>query len=1250
MTPERFLRLLLLPAAALLAAIPASAQVFGPRTDLNTAAVPRSVEIADVDEDGHPDVIVAVQGGNEVSIFRGNGDLTFRPRLDVPTAINPVALAVVDWTGDGNLDLLVGCAGDTSLTVHVGNGLGQFAPGASVRCPTVPWEIEVGDITGDGILDAVVSADEPAVALFDVPGAAGGGFATPRVWVTDSNARSRNLALGQIDGQPGLDVYLATQLGASRILRNDGAGGLLAPQAVNGSAAAFGVVLGDWSGDGILDAFEVGPGSGIGTGSLRLLRGSAGGTFTLEIATNVPGTPLSPALALLDSDVQPDVALVSGNGNTMAVALSSCGYELSQAASTDFNPADLVLGDLDHDGDPDFVSANSSGASVTIRRNEGADQGCAPNPGVSPPALGFPLLAVGMPSTLLLNVFNQGDGPFSLTGWSAMTGEFSVLTPLPLVVPAHGSRLVQVQSSRLVLGVTTDTLTIATDVAQVPELRVPVSTSARDSTPPDLSCDPALDFPLGPQGTPVVVPFPIANVGEQPLTLPAGSLGTSEFEILTPLPLVIPFNEFRLLQLRTLRTAVGTALDTLRLETNDPAEPSVAVALSATTRAQQPIPQATPPSLAFGTESLSISTTKTFQLENLGELTFAVTSMSPPYAQYELVGTLPIVVAPGAAVAVSLRYRRTATGTHNGVARFFTDDPLHPHFDIAVSGITVSGPVANADFGAPIDYGTVVTGEAELDSVSVRSTNSPLLQVHSLATSTAQFTVVTPAPFQLTAGQTRDIVVRCLAAAPGEIVDTLVVTSNDFDEPVRRIPMRATIIPPPALEFEPAAIDPVVLPYGAVANRTLQVRNTAALASLVVSASTVVDSIQSVASATVPPGGTDGAGTATMPALRLDPEGHTWDVRGDGSIGVGDAGGFTGVGGLSWGGFPVLPTAEMRDGGRAFHLSSVQGSLLHERTIHVSPFEPWVRYLDTVTNLGPGFMVLNVPFRSLLDVALPRSTATSSGDLAFQVQDDWVVVEDDQAPVIAHVVAGPGGQRPIEATLTNGTRDLRYVFRFILAPGGSSSILHYALQAATRAEAIERAEALRTPFGPALLGLDLQARSRVRNFTLGSPFSVPLASLFVPPGGQQGLLVGFDAGLGAGGDETIFGRLRLATNDPLQPLVDVPLQLVITGAPAGSDPLPVEPGAPLSLAARFLPNPARGGRLHLSYVLPETGTARFELFDVRGRRLDARTLPDAPAGPGSIQWGAGARLSAGVVWMRLTQGAKSLTTKAVVLP
>ncbi len=87
--------------------------------------------------------------------------------------------------------------------------------------------------------------------------------------------------------------------------------------------------------------------------------------------------------------------------------------------------------------------------------------------------------------------------------------------------------------------------------------------------------------------------------------------------------------------------------------------------------------------------------------------------------------------------------------------------------------------------------------------------------------------------------------------------------------------------------------------------------------------------------------------------------------------------------------------------------------------------------------------------------------------------------------------------------------------------------------------------------------------------------------------------------------------------------------------------------AGLSLAG-FLPNPARGA-LPVSFSLPNGEPARLELFTIGGRRVAAREVGSSGAGTHVLPMQPAEALPGGVYWLRLTQGARSLTTKGIVL-
>ena len=76
-----------------------------------TGTNPRSVAIGDLDYDGKPDLVVANEGSNTISVFRNNSDVgapaIFDAKVYYPTGTSPFSVAIGHLDGDGRPDLVV---------------------------------------------------------------------------------------------------------------------------------------------------------------------------------------------------------------------------------------------------------------------------------------------------------------------------------------------------------------------------------------------------------------------------------------------------------------------------------------------------------------------------------------------------------------------------------------------------------------------------------------------------------------------------------------------------------------------------------------------------------------------------------------------------------------------------------------------------------------------------------------------------------------------------------------------------------------------------------------------------------------------------------------------------------------------------------------------------------------------------------------------------------------------------------------
>jgi hypothetical protein len=126
-----------------------------------------SVAVADVNGDGKLDVIVATGSntGGLVGVLLGNGDGTFQAEVTYGSGgISPLALAVADVNGDGHPDVVIAnqCVDSTCTSSNVGvllnSGTGTFeTPTTYGSGGLFPDWVVITDVNGDSKPDLVVA-------------------------------------------------------------------------------------------------------------------------------------------------------------------------------------------------------------------------------------------------------------------------------------------------------------------------------------------------------------------------------------------------------------------------------------------------------------------------------------------------------------------------------------------------------------------------------------------------------------------------------------------------------------------------------------------------------------------------------------------------------------------------------------------------------------------------------------------------------------------------------------------------------------------------------------------------------------------------------------------------------------------------------------------------------------------------------------------------------------------------------------
>ena len=118
------------------------------------------VAIADFDQDGRNDIVVADNGGGTIRIFFGNGDGTFVANPALALTSRPKLLAVADWNQDGRKDLAVLDSGIGGLNAVAWMALHNGSVPADTAPPQVALTVPAAGATVSGRVAVVANASD----------------------------------------------------------------------------------------------------------------------------------------------------------------------------------------------------------------------------------------------------------------------------------------------------------------------------------------------------------------------------------------------------------------------------------------------------------------------------------------------------------------------------------------------------------------------------------------------------------------------------------------------------------------------------------------------------------------------------------------------------------------------------------------------------------------------------------------------------------------------------------------------------------------------------------------------------------------------------------------------------------------------------------------------------------------------------------------------------------------------------------
>jgi hypothetical protein len=371
------------------------AVAFAPQQTAALGGGPFSAAVADFNGDGRADLAAANLSANTVTVLlnvtgSGAAAVAFATQRTFAAGAAPTAIAAGDFNGDGRPDLAV--ANQNSDTVSV--LLNTTAPGATTpsfaaqqtfAVGTAPYDVTVDDLNGDGrpdIIAANLNSGTVSVLLNTTPaGAATPTFAAQQTFAVGTKPTGVTAVDLNGDGRPDLAVANFGSNTVSVLLNTTAPGAAAVSFAAQQTFAAgsepFDVAVADVNGDGRPDIAV--PNFGGGNVSVYLdttAPGAAAASFTAQQTFAAGTSPIRATFADLDGDGRPDLAVANYGGKTVSVLINTTApgaagpsFAAQQTLAAGTSPSAMAAADFNSEGRPDLVTVNQGSNTASVYLN-----------------------------------------------------------------------------------------------------------------------------------------------------------------------------------------------------------------------------------------------------------------------------------------------------------------------------------------------------------------------------------------------------------------------------------------------------------------------------------------------------------------------------------------------------------------------------------------------------------------------------------------------------------------------------------------------------------------------------------------------------------------------------------------------------------------------------------------------------------------------------------------------------------------